>query len=111
MMKLTDRQSAMVSALKGCYSNITKACEKVGVSRETHYKWLSKNDDYKKECEDVKTGLVDRAEEILHSKFEDDTTALIFFLKCKGGYSEKREEETTKPIKQELVFQILPKND
>ncbi len=102
-MKLTDRQSAMVSALKGCYSNITKACEKVGVSRETHYKWLSKNDDYKKECDSVRYGLVDRAEEILHSKFEDDTTALIFFLKCKGNYSEKREDAP----KQDITLSIV----
>jgi len=89
---MTKKQVAMISALKQNYSNITKACSEVGIARKTHYQWVAKSNDYKKECEDVLIGLVDRAEEILHSKFETDTTALIFFLKCKGGYSEKISE-------------------
>ena len=102
-MKLTAKQVAMVSELKKCYHNVTKACEVVGINRDTHYEWVSKSDIYKKECDSVRYGLVDRAEEILHSKFEDDTTALIFFLKCKGNYSEKQEDAP----KQDITLKIV----
>ncbi len=90
----------MIVLLEAYYHNITKSCNEVGISTQTHYNWLAKFDDYKKECDQAKNGLIHRAEEILHSKFEDDTTALIFFLKCKGGYSEKvTETKQDKPLR------------
>lgn len=88
---MTKQQKAMVDALASNYSNVTEACKLVGVGRTTHYEWMNGIEQYKKACDEVKTSLVDRAESILHSKFEKDTTALIFFLKCKGGYKETHE--------------------
>ena len=82
----------MIVLLEKYYHNITRACKELGITTTTHYDWLAKSADYKKASGEAKNGLVHRAEEILHSKFEDDTTALIFFLKCKGGYSEKVRE-------------------
>ena len=104
-MKLTKKQKAMVEALAENYHNITEACKKVGISRTSHYEWIDENVQYKKACEDIKFSLVDRAETILHEKLETDTTALLFFLKCKGGYSEKDKIEAD--IKKEIVFKRL----
>jgi len=89
---MTKQQQQMIILLEKYYHNITKACKEVGITTTTHYDWLAKSADYKKASAEAKNGLVHRAEEILHSKFEEDTTAMIFFLKCKGGYSEKVRE-------------------
>ncbi len=94
---LTKKQKAMIEALEETYHNITKACKMIGISTQTHYDWLAKFDDYKRADRETREGHVHRAEEILHSKFETDTTALIFFLKCKGDYNDKPEE-----IKQDI---------
>lgn len=93
---MTKQQIDMISALKQNYSNITKACEIVGISRGTHYLWLDDNEQYKKECEDVKEGLLDRAETILHEGMFETPAYTLFFLKTKGkdrGYVEKQEIE------------------
>jgi len=89
---MTKQQQKMIELLEKYYHNITKSCKEAGITTTTHYDWLAKFADYKKASEEAKNGLIDRAEEILHNKFEDDTTALIFFLKCKGGYSEKKDD-------------------
>jgi len=100
---MTKKQQTMIIYLEDYYHNVTKACKEVGISTPTHYEWIAKSSDYKKACLEVKNGLVERAEQILHSKFETDTTALIFFLKCKGGYSEKLNElEDPKPIRVQI---------
>ncbi len=91
---MTKQQQTMIILLEKHYHNVTRCCKEVGIHTSTHYEWVAKSNDYKNACEEAKNGLVDRAEEILHSKFEEDTTALIFFLKCKGGYSEKQQEAT-----------------
>ena len=92
----------MIKYLEKYYHNITKACKECDISTTTHYNWCTEFADYKKAVDEAKHGLVHRAEEILHNKFEDDTTALIFFLKCKGGYSEKTEVVSDKPIRVQI---------
>ena len=73
---MNKQQQTMIILLDAYYHNITKACKEVGISTQTHYNWLAKFYDYKNACEETKNGLVHRAEEILHSKFEDDTTII-----------------------------------
>ena len=102
---MTKKQKAMVDALANNYHNITEACKEVGIDRSTHYLWVDNTPQYKKACDDVKFALVERAETILHDKLDRDTTALLFFLKCKGGYSETTKVE--KDVKKEIIFKRL----
>jgi len=102
---MTKQQQQMIILLEKYYHNITKACKEVGITTTTHYDWLAKSADYKKASSEAKNGLVHRAEEILHSKFEDDTTAMIFFLKCKGGYSEKTEIVTDNKV--QVTYKVV----
>lgn len=102
---LTEKQKAMVDTLATNYHNVTEASKKVGIDRTTHHRWYNEIPLYKKACDDVKFALVERAETILHDRLDRDTTALLFFLKCKGGYSETTKVE--KDVKKEIIFKRL----
>ena len=94
MSKLNLKQIAMIEELKTNYHNISRACEKVGISRATHYEWINTIGQYKEDSDDIQDGLLDRAEEILMDRLDGSDAALIFFLKTKGkkrGYIEKQE--------------------
>ena len=91
------KRRAMIDALKKTLWIVTSACLQVGISRETHYQWLEKYPEYAKEVASVADLALDFAESSLHKQIQDhDTTATIFYLKCRGkkrGYIEKTEVE------------------
>ena len=102
--KLTKKEN-FLKALKNNLGHISRACEKANIHRRTYYSWISKDEDFKQQCEDVSESLLDLAEHSLLSEIQDKTTknhitAVIFFLKTKGkkrGYSESMQLEV-KPI-------------
>ena len=78
---------------------VTTACRNVGIARDTHYRWMRDDDDYRKAVESIEGIALDLAESKLHEEIlGGNTAAIIFFLKTKGkrrGYVEKQEVETT----------------
>ncbi len=90
--ELTKKQSNYLEILKAKAGNISVACEKAGIKRQTHYDWMNSNLTLKKEVEDIHDSLLDFAESKLMSNIKDGKeTSLIFFLKTRGkkrGYSE-----------------------
>jgi len=97
---MTEKQKKMIEALEATFYNITEACKMVNISRETHYNWLDKYDEYKKACDDILASRINIAESQLHKNImEGKETSLIFFLKCKAGYTEKHSEEDVKPLR------------
>ncbi len=104
----------MIKALEKSLGIVSTACDKVGISRQTHYRWLSEDPDYKQQVEDIAEIAIDFAESKLHEKINGVTmgknvdgetviyetspsdTAIIFFLKTKAkkrGYVERTEVE------------------
>ncbi len=62
--------------------NISVVCSKVGISRQTYYRWLEEDEEFMTKVANAKTEMCDTAEEVLYSRgLEKDTTALIFWLK------------------------------
>ena len=96
------KRKAMIKALTDSGYNVTKACEAVKIDRQTHYNWLDKFDNYKKECEAVEEGLLDKCEDALRVNIEKgNVVAQIFYLKTKGkhrGYFEKTEVDNKHKI-------------
>ena len=93
---MTKRQKDMLKALEACFLNITEAAKMVGMNRDSHYQWLGKNDDYKKEYKALEDDRIKIAESQLHKNIMGGKeTSLIFFLKCKAGYTEKVPDVTT----------------
>lgn len=74
---------------------ISYACEKAGISRVTFYKWYKEDAAFAIKADDIQELQIDFAEASLLKKIKnEDTTAIIFYLKTKGkdrGYSERKE--------------------
>lgn len=88
-------KKGMVEALEKTLGIVSSACKMVGISRQTHYRWMEEDTSYKKECTDIDNMTLDFAESQLHKQIaEGNTSATIFFLKTKGkkrGYIERVE--------------------
>ena len=90
-------KKAMLEALEKSLGVVTSACKTVDISRETHYRWLREDADYKAAVEALSDVALDFAESQLHKQIkEGNSTATIFFHKTKGkkrGYIERQEVE------------------
>jgi hypothetical protein len=88
-------KKAMLEALEKSLGIVTSACKSVDISRETHYRWLREDADYKAAVDALSDVALDFAESQLHKQIKDgNSTATIFFLKTKGkkrGYVERQE--------------------
>lgn len=88
-------KKAMLEALEKSLGIVTAACKAVDISRETHYRWLREDAEYKAAVDSLSDVALDFAESQLHKQIKDgNSTATIFFLKTKGkkrGYVERQE--------------------
>lgn len=98
-------KKAMLEALEKSLGIVTTACKSTGISRETHYRWLREDAEYKEQVDGITDIALDFAESKLHKQIDKgDTTATIFYLKTKGkkrGYIERQEFDhsgTMQPI-------------
>lgn len=85
----------LLNSLKECSGIVTFACEKVGLSRQTFYRWYREDAEFKERADAINELQIDIAEASLLKKIQKgDTTAIIFYLKTKGksrGYTERKE--------------------
>jgi hypothetical protein len=58
-------QIDFLKALKKNRFNVTKACEIVGISRQSHYNWLDTDIEYLIEYDNLRESITDLAEESL----------------------------------------------
>lgn len=88
-------KKGMIEALEKTLGIVSSACKMIGIARQTHYRWLEEDSEYKKQCTDIENMTLDFAESQLHKQIADgNTAATIFFLKTKGkkrGYIERME--------------------
>jgi|TARA_Y100000289_G_scaffold49837_1_gene50577 hypothetical protein len=109
MTQSDTKKKAMIAALHQSLGVVTSACKAVGISRETHYKWLREDVDYKYQVEDLSNIALDFAESQLHNQIKNGSTpATIFYLKTKGkkrGYIERQEiqHENLEPLTIEII--------
>jgi len=86
---------AMIEALEKSLGIVTTACKSVGISRETHYRWLREDEQYKDAVDDISDVALDFAESQLHKQIQNgEVSSTIFYLKTKGkkrGYVERQE--------------------
>lgn len=90
-------KKAMIAALEKSLGIVTTACKQVDISRETHYRWMREDAEYKAAVDGIADIALDFAESKLHKSIESGSdTATIFYLKTKGkkrGYVERQEVE------------------
>ena len=98
-----QRKERTLQALRKTLGVVSSACEKSGVNRRTFYLWYNKDEKFRDEVDEITEIALDFAESKLFNQIqENNLTAIIFYLKCKGkkrGYIEKQEIEVdTKKI-------------
>lgn len=88
-------KKGMIEALEKSLGIVTTACKSVGISRETHYRWMREDKEYKIAVRDMENVALDFAESQLHKQIsKGNPLSTIFYLKCKGkkrGYIEQQE--------------------
>ncbi len=70
---LTQPKKAMVAALEKSLGVVSTACKAVDISRQTHYRWMREDEDYKTAVEELSEVAVDFAESHLHKLIRDAT--------------------------------------
>jgi len=92
-----NKKEQMLEALEKSLGIVSTACKMVDISRQTHYDWIKKDEDYKKAVDSIQDSVLDFAESHLYKLVkEGNPAATIFFLKTKGkkrGYIERQEIE------------------
>jgi len=94
---LVGKKKFMINALILNLGNVSMACKKVGIDRQTHYNWLKSDLEYVKRVLHVPEITLDFAENALLKNIKKgNVAAQIFYLKTKGkkrGYIERQEVE------------------
>lgn len=92
----------MLEALRNTLGIVTPALEIARVSRYSYYQWLKDDPDFAREVSELNDVRLDFGETQLIKRMRDeDTTAIIFYLKTKGkhrGYIEKVEQQLSGEI-------------
>jgi len=101
------KKKLMAEALNVNLGIVSMACRQVGISRDTHYRWLKEDPKYKKYLEDAHFNQKDFGEHALMKLVrEGNASAVLFFNKTINkdrGYIEKQEiEHSTSGVKIEV---------
>jgi len=88
-------KEAMIHALRKTLGVVTPATRMAGISRQTHYDWLSDDAEYASAVDEAKEESLDFSETKLFQQIaKENLTAIIFHLKTQGknrGYVERVE--------------------
>ena len=102
--KSDTKKENLIQALTKSLGVVSTACKMIGVSRDTHYRWLKTDPQYKMKVRELENVALDFAETHLHELIKEGSpAATIFFLKTKGkvrGYIETTDLQVTekKPL-------------
>lgn len=84
--KVTERKELMLFHLSRSHGNVVYSCDKVGISRMTHYRWLASDATYAESVNDIAEGVVDRMESLFIKTTveEKDLRSMRWFLERRG---------------------------
>jgi len=89
------KKESLLKALEKSLGIVSTACEALGISRTTYYKYYNEDKEFKHSVDSISDIALDCAESQLFELIkEKNVTAIIFYLKTKGkkrGYIEKQE--------------------
>mgnify|MGYP003339624926 CR=1 FL=1 len=105
-LRTSQHKKIILKSLEKTYGIVTEALRISGlkISRRTIYEWLKNDPEFAQARQDAEEKALDLAEKKLIKRMQnEDMTALIFYLKCKGksrGYIDRQE------IKVDSKFEI-----
>lgn len=93
--KIAYNKNQLIEAMKKSLGIVTNACQMCNISRETYYKYMENDSEFKKQIEDIENVQADFVESQFMKNIKNgDSSCIIFFMKTKGrkrGYTEKTE--------------------
>ena len=114
-------KKSLLAALAEFGGNVTKACEKTGLSRQTHYDYMNDpeyasavNDVYEVGCDEAEQTIVELMRTSEVDKVRLDAAREILKARGKGrGYGvEKRDQNISGEIKtKQVVIARIPRNN
>ena len=113
--KTDNRKKSLLKSLEKSLGVVTTACKNVGVHRSTFYEWYNKDEEFRKQVDDINNVTLDFAETKLFKQIEDgNTAATIFYLKTKGkkrGYVERQEITGAEGVPNAFQIEIIDKTE
>lgn len=112
--RLAPRKQLMINYLIDSLGNVWLSCEKLGIARNTHYRWLKEDPAYAELVADIPEIVKDFAEASLLNQIKQGVpSSTIFFLKTKArdrGYIEKI-EQTVEHKEEHLKLIVVGPNE
>jgi len=103
-----SQKEAMLDAMEKNLGIVTDSCRQIGISRDTHYRWLKEDKQYKKAIKDIENVALDFAESALLQQIKKgNPLSTMFYMKCKGkkrGYIEQQDVKITGNMKFKADF-------
>ena len=79
------KKTKFLKALSKAYGIIAPACNAVGISRYTYYRWYHGDKEFREKADEIAETQVDFVESKLMQMIENsDASSVIFYLKTKG---------------------------
>jgi len=114
-MNKKSKKEIFLKALDDSHGIISTACESSNIGRQTYYYWINSDEKFKKKVDDILETQIDFVENKLINQIDNnDTTAIIFYLKTKAknrGYVERNEITGINGEKLQVAFIISPIKD
>ena len=111
----TRRKARFIEAFKNSLGNVSNACDAIGISRETFYRWRKADKKFAEKINDIDEASIDFAETMLMKNIRDGKeTSLIFYLKTKGkkrGYNEEATFDQTSSENPILQIEVIDSRD
>jgi len=74
---LSDNQLKFINTYAVNYCNISQACIKADISRQTFYRWQADSDKFAQALDQAKEGLKDRVESEIHKHIFEDRNPVV----------------------------------
>lgn len=112
--RIAYNKNQLVEAMKKSLGIVTNACQMCGISRETYYKYMENDPEFRKQIEDIENVQTDFVESQFMKNIKNgDSSCIIYYMKTKGrkrGYSERTEIDVTskgESVKPDAPYQII----
>ena len=92
MARHKDNKKMLLEALEKSLGIVTPACKEVGISRETYYRYMREDPDFRDQVDIINEITLDFAENQLFKKIKEGSErSILFYMKYKArkrGYTD-----------------------
>lgn len=108
--RVLDKQKLFLEMYPKCDCNLTATCKVLGMVVSTVRQWKVDYPEFRKKCDEAYITVVNKAEAQLQKLIDKgNPAAIMFFLKCKGGYKENASLDINAQVTaKQLILNVDP---